>query len=122
MGNDVAITVGGANGNFELNVYKPVMIHNFLHSVRLLKDACHMFVEHCVNGIEVNKEKISWYVNNSLMLVTAISPKVGYDNAAKIAHTAHHEGISLKQACVKLGFLSEKEFDALVKPETMTKP
>lgn len=122
MGNDAAIGFAGSQGNFELNVFKPVMIHNFLHSVRLLKDACRMFAEHCVRGIKINKEKIDWYVNNSLMLVTAISPKVGYDNAAKIAHTAHHEGLSLKQACVKLGFLSEKEYDALVKPEQMIKP
>jgi fumarate hydratase class II len=81
-----------------------------------------MFVEHCVNGIQINKDKINGYVNNSLMLVTALSPKVGYDNAAKIAHTAHHENLSLKQACLKLGFLSEKEFDELVRPERMTRP
>jgi fumarate hydratase class II len=122
MGNDAAIGFAGSQGNFELNVFKPVMIHNLLHSVRLLKDACRMFVEHCVNGIQINKDKINGYVNNSLMLVTALSPKVGYDNAAKIAHTAHHENLSLKQACLKLGFLSEKEFDELVRPERMTRP
>ncbi|MFN0117115.1 MAG: class II fumarate hydratase [Elusimicrobiota bacterium] len=122
MGNDAAIGFAGSQGNFELNVFKPVMIHNFLHSVRLLKDACRMFMEHCVHGIEVNKSKIAWYVNNSLMLVTALSPKVGYDNAAKIAHTAHHEDLSLKEACIKLGFLNSKEFDELVRPEKMTHP
>ena len=119
---DAAIGFAGSQGNFELNVFKPVRIHNFLHSVRLIKDACRMFVEHCVNGIQINKEKIDGYVNNSLMLVTALSPKVGYDNAAKIAHTAHHENLSLKQACVKLGFLNETEFDELVRPEKMTQP
>jgi fumarate hydratase class II len=81
-----------------------------------------MFVEHCVNGIELNKERIDWYVNNSLMLVTALSPKIGYDKAAKVAHTAHHEHLSLKQACLKLGYLTEKEFDQLVKPAEMTHP
>ena len=98
------------------------MIHNFLHSVRLLKDSCRMFMEHCVNGIELNREKIDGYVTNSLMLVTAISPKIGYDKAAKVAHTAHHERLSLKQACLKLGYLTEKEFDQLVKPADMTHP
>jgi len=122
FGNDAAIGFAGSQGNFELNVFKPVMIHNFLHSVRILKDSCRMFVEHCVNGIELNKEKIDWYVNNSLMLVTALSPKIGYDKAAKIAHTAHHEHLSLKEACLKLGYLTDKEFDQLVKPAEMTHP
>ena len=91
MGNDAAIGFAGSQGNFELNVFKPVMIYNFLHSVELLADACHGFVDHCINGIEVDRAKIDQYVNNSLMLVTALAPKIGYDNAAKIAHTAHHE-------------------------------
>src|SRR6202171_1491601 len=121
-GNNAAIAFSGSQGNFELNVFKPVMIHNFLHSVRLLKDACRMFVEHCVNGIELNRQKISEYVESSLMLVTALSPKVGYDKAAKMAHTAHHENLSLKDAAVKLGFLTGEEFDALVHPEDMTRP
>ncbi len=122
MGNDAAIGFAGSQGNFELNVFKPVMIHNFLHSVRLLKDACRMFVEHCVNGITLNRETIDGYVSNSLMLVTAISPKIGYDKAAQVAHTAHHDRISLKEACVKLGVLSANDFDALVKPAEMTRP
>lgn len=122
FGNDAAIGFAGSQGNFELNVYKPVMIHNFLHSVRLMKDACRMFVEHCVNGIQLNRARIDAYVNNSLMLVTAISPKIGYDKAAQVAHTAHHENLSLKEACLKLGYLSSQEFDKLVKPQEMTKP
>ena len=122
FGNDAAIGFAGSQGNFELNVFKPVMIHNFLHSVGLLKDSCRMFVEHCIHGIVLNQEKIDWYVNNSLMLVTAISPKIGYDNAAKVAHTAHHEHLSLKEACLKLGVLSADDFDRLVKPGDMTHP
>ncbi|MFA5975392.1 MAG: class II fumarate hydratase [Elusimicrobiota bacterium] len=122
MGNDAAIGFAGSQGNFELNVFKPVIIHNFLHSVRLLKDACRMFVEHCVNGLSLDREKIQWYVDHSLMLVTALSPKIGYDKAAKIAHTAHHENISLKEACLKLGYLTAKEFDQLINPEEMTHP
>jgi fumarate hydratase class II len=120
MGNDAAIGFAGSQGNFELNVFKPVIIHNFLHSVRLLADVCHSFTEHCAKGIEVNRTKIDEYVRNSLMLVTALSPIVGYDKAAKIAHTAHHEGSSLRDAAVKLGYLSAEEFDAHVKPEQMT--
>ena len=122
FGNDAAIGFAGSQGNFELNVFKPVMIHNFLHSVRLLKDSCRMFVEHCVNGIEINREKIDWYVHNSLMLVTALSPSIGYDKAARAAHMAHHENLSLKQACLKLGYLTATEFDRLVRPARMTHP
>jgi fumarate hydratase class II len=122
FGNDAAIGFAGSQGNFELNVFKPVMIHNFLHSVRLLKDSCRMFVEHCVNGIELNTDKIDWYVKNSLMLVTALSPRIGYDKAAKVAHTAHHERLSLKEACLKLGYLTDKEFDQWVNPGEMTHP
>jgi len=122
FGNDAAIGLAGSQGNFELNVFKPVMIHNFLHSVRLLKDACRMFVEHCVDGIELNPKKIDWYVNNSLMLVTALSPTIGYDKAAKVAHAAHHDRLSLKEACLKLGYLTADEFDRLVKPANMTHP
>ena len=87
-------------------MFKPVMIHNFLHSTRLLADACHSFVEHCVVGIQVNRERIESYVKNCLMLVTALNPKVGYDNAARIAKTAHKEGLSLREAALKLGLLS----------------
>jgi fumarate hydratase class II len=122
MGNDVAIGFAGSQGNFELNVFKPVMIFNYLHSVELLADSCNSFVEHCVHGIEVNRDIIDHYVKDSLMLVTALAPKIGYDNAAKVAHTAHHEHTSLRQAALKLGFLSGEEFDALVKPEDMTHP
>ncbi len=122
MGNDAAIGFAGSQGNFELNVFKPVMIFNYLHSVELLADVCNSFVEHCVQGIEVNREQVDKYVKNSLMLVTALSPKIGYDNAANVAHTAHHEHISLREAAVKLGFLTGEEFDALVRPEEMTHP
>ncbi len=122
MGNDAAIGFAGSQGNFELNVFKPVIIFNYLHSVELLADVCNSFVEHCVQGIEVNREQVDKYVKNSLMLVTALSPKIGYDNAAKVAHTAHHEHISLREAAVKLAILTGEEFDALVHPEDMTHP
>src|ERR1051325_5561210 len=121
-GATAAVGFAGSQGNFELNVFKPVIIYNFLHSVTLITDACHGFVEFMINGIEVNREKVDWYVNNSLMLVTALAPEIGYDNAAKVAHTAHVEHSSLKEAEVKLGFLTSEEFDKLVKPETMTHP
>jgi fumarate hydratase, class II len=122
MGNDAAIGFGGSQGNFELNVFKPLMIHNFLHSVRLLADSCHSFTEHCATGIEVNRSKVDYDVQNSLMLVTALSPIIGYDKAAKIAHEAHVDGSSLKKAALKLGFLTGEEFDKWVKPEEMTRP
>jgi fumarate hydratase class II len=122
LGNDAAIGFAGSQGNFELNVFKPVMIFNYLHSVELLTDAMNSFVDHCVVGIELNREIIDSYVHNSLMLVTALAPKIGYDNAAKVAKTAHKEHSSLRDAAVKLGFLTGEEFDALVKPEDMTHP
>ncbi len=122
FGNDAAIGFAGSQGNFQLNVFKPVMIHNFLNSVRLLADACRSFVDHCVLGMELDLSRIEQNVKNSLMLVTALSPKIGYDKAAEIAHTAHHEHTSLKAAALKLGHLTEKEFDELVKPEKMTHP
>src|SRR5216110_2907857 len=112
MGNDAAVGFAGSQGNFELNVFKPVMIFNYLHSVELLADACNSFVEHCVAGIEANRETIDGYVHNSLMLVTALAPKIGYDNAAKVAKTAHGEHISLREAAVKLGFVTAAEFEA----------
>ncbi len=121
-GNNAAVAFGGSQGNFELNVFKPVMIHNFLHSVTLLTDACRSFTDHLVVGIEVDEAKVSAYVKNSLMLVTALTPKIGYDKAAKVAHTAHVDGTSLKEACLKLGFLTAEEFDAFVRPEEMTHP
>jgi fumarate hydratase, class II len=122
MGNDAAIGFAGSQGNFELNVFKPVMIFNYLHSVELLADTCNSFVEHCARGIEVHREKIDHYVKTSLMLVTALAPKIGYDNAAKVAHTAHHEHSSLREAAIKLGFITGEEFDELVRAEDMTHP
>jgi fumarate hydratase, class II len=121
-GNNAAMTFAGSQGNFELNVFKPVMIYNFLHSVTLIHDACHSFVDYLINGITLNRERIASYVNNSLMLVTALSPTLGYDKAAHIAHTAYEDGISLREACVKLGFLTGEAFDAIVRPEAMTHP
>ncbi len=122
FGNDAAIGFAGSQGNFELNVFKPVMIHNFLHSVRLLHDACHGFVDYCINGIELNREQIDHYLRNSLMLVTALNQHIGYDNAAKIAKNAHKKGTSLKESAVELGLLSAERFDELVRAEDMTHP
>ena len=121
-GATAAVGFAGSQGNFELNVFKPVIIYNFLHSVTLITDACHGYVGFMINGIELDREKIDWYVKNSLMLVTALAPKVGYDKAAKIAHTAHVEHTSLREAALKLGYLTAEEFDATLKPEKMTKP
>src|ERR1700740_406222 len=115
-----AVGFAGSQGNFELNVFKPVIIYNFLHSVTLLSDACRGFVEFMINGIEVDRERVDYYVKNSLMLVTALAPKVGYDKAAKIAHTAHVDHSSLREAALKLGYLTGEDFDQLVKPEKMT--
>jgi fumarate hydratase class II len=122
MGNDTTIGMAGSQGNFELNVYKPVMIFNYLHSVELLADSMNSFVEHCVRGIDIDRDKIDHHLRDSLMLVTALAPKIGYDNAAKVAKTAHQEKANLKDTAVKLGFLTPEEFDALVKPEDMTHP
>src|SRR5256885_1403887 len=121
-GATAAVGFAGSQGNFELNVFKPVMIYNFLHSVTLLTDACHGYVEYMIKGIEVDRAKVDWYVRNSLMLVTALTPKVGYDKAAQIAHTAHVEHTSLREAAMKLGYLTGEEFDQLMKPERMTRP
>ena len=122
FGNDVAITVAGSQGNFELNVFKPVMISNFLHSVRIVADVCRTFTEFCVEGLQPNRERIAELVNSSLMLVTALSPKIGYDKAAEIAKKAHHEGTTLKEAALSLGYLSEAEYDEAVRPERMVGP
>jgi fumarate hydratase class II len=122
MGNDAAIGFAGSQGNFELNVFKPVMIHNLLHSIRLIHDACHGFVEYCIAGMTIDREKIDEHLRDSLMLVTALNPHVGYDNAAKIAKNAHKKGISLRESAVELGLLSGEDFDRLVKPEEMTHP
>jgi fumarate hydratase, class II len=122
MGNDATIGFAGSQGNFELNVFKPVIIFNFLNSARLLADSCRSFNEHCAVGIEVDEDRIREYVENTLMLVTALNPKIGYDKAAEIAKKAHHEKLSLREAALKLGYLTEKEFDELVRPERMTCP
>lgn len=121
-GNDAAIGLAGSQGNFELNVFKPVIIHNFLHSVRLLADACRCFREFCVEGIQADSAKLKDYTNRSLMLVTALSPKIGYDKAAEVAKKAHKEGTTLKEACLALGYLKADEFDKLVRPENMLGP
>ena len=122
MGNDAAIGFAGSQGNFELNVFKPVMIHNLLHSIRLLTDACHGFVEFCVAGIELNREQIDRYLSDSLMLVTALNQHIGYDNAAKIAKNAHKKGTTLRESAVELGILDGEKFDELIDPEAMTRP
>ena len=122
MGNDSAIGFAGSQGNFELNVFKPVMIHNLLHSIRLLSDASNSFTDHMVVGIQANPNKIDHFLNNSLMLVTALNPHIGYDNAAKVAKLAFENNSTLKQACVSLGLLSAELFDELVKPEKMVGP
>ncbi|PSB41917.1 class II fumarate hydratase [Cyanosarcina cf. burmensis CCALA 770] len=119
IGNDTAIAVAGSQGNFELNVFKPVMIHNLLHSIRLLADACSSFTEHLVVGIEPNREQIQHFLTNSLMLVTALNPHIGYDRAAAVAKKAYSDRTTLRQACVELGYLTEAEFDRLVRPEKM---
>ncbi|AIR61951.1 class II fumarate hydratase [Cedecea neteri] len=119
LGNDVAVNIGGASGNFELNVYRPMVIHNFLQSVRLLADGMESFNEHCAVGIEPNRERISQLLNESLMLVTALNTHIGYDKAAEIAKKAHKEGLTLKASALKLGYLTEEEFDAWVRPEDM---
>jgi fumarate hydratase, class II len=122
MGNDAAIGIAASQGNFELNVFKPVIIHNFLHSVRLLSDASRSFTQHCVTGIEVNRKKIAEYVQNSLMLVTALNPHIGYDKAAQIAKKAHQEKTSLKEAAMALGYVTAEQFDEWVDPQKMTHP
>lgn len=122
LGNDAAIGFAGSQGNFELNVFKPVMIHNFLHSVRLLHDASVGFVEFCINGIELNREQIDAYLRDSLMLVTALNQHIGYDNASKIAKNAHKKGLSLRESAIELKLLDGAKFDELVKPEAMTRP
>jgi fumarate hydratase, class II len=122
MGNHVTVTVAGSNGHFELNVYKPVMIYNVLQSLRLLADAARSFTDNAVNGIEANRTRIDQLLHESLMLVTALNPKIGYDNAAKVAKKAHAEGTTLKEAALGLGLLTAEEFDRLVRPEKMLGP
>ena len=122
FGNQVAVTVGGASGHFELNVFKPLIIRNVLHSVNLLADSCDSFNKNCVVGIVANKDHIHKLLNESLMLVTALNPYIGYDKAASIAKTAHKEHTSLKVAALKLGYLTEAQFDLWVRPENMLGP
>jgi fumarate hydratase, class II len=122
FGNDVAITVAGSQGNFELNVFKPVMIRNFLHSAAIVSDVCRTFREFCVDGIRADRERIRELVGRSLMLVTALAPKIGYDKAAEIAKKAHRDGTTLKEAALSLGYLTETEYDDLVRPENMVHP
>jgi fumarate hydratase, class II len=122
IGNDAAVAFAAASGHFELNVYKPVIVWNVLQSVKLLADACGSFNDHCVVGIEPNRERIAMHLHNSLMLVTALNPVIGYDKAAQVAKTAHKEGTTLKAAALKLGFLDEATFDKTVRPENMVKP
>lgn len=122
MGNDVAISFAGASGNFELNVFKPVIVFNLLNTIRLLGDACDSFTRHCAVGIEADPARISQHLNNSLMLVTALNPVIGYDNAAKIAKHAHHTGSTLRSAALELGLIDANTFDNTVRPETMITP
>jgi fumarate hydratase class II len=122
IGNDVAVSVGGSTGHFELNVFKPVIVFNVLNSVRLIADACESFTDNCVVGIEANRKQIKNHLDNSLMLVTALNPYIGYDKAATIAKTAHKNGTTLKEEAVKLGYLTAEQFDQYVRPETMIGP
>jgi fumarate hydratase class II len=120
MGNDVAVSIGGTQGHYELNVFKPMMAANLIQSAQLLGDACMSFTKHCVVGIEPNHKRIDALVKNSLMLVTALNTKIGYYKAAEIANKAHDEGTTLKEACLALGYLTAEEFDQWVRPEDMT--
>ena len=122
MGNDVAVGVAGSQGHLQLNVFKPVIVRNFLHSARILADACRTFREFCVEGLKPNLERIAEHVDRSLMLVTALTPKIGYDKAAEIAKKAHHEKKTLKEAALELGYLTEEELEEAIRPELMTGP
>jgi fumarate hydratase class II len=119
LGNDVAVNIGGASGNFQLNVFKPLIIHNFLQSVRLLADGAASFNDHCAKGIEPNPKRIGELLEQSLMLVTALNPHIGYDKAAQIAKKAHKEGSTLKEAALALGYVTAEQFDQWVRPEAM---
>ena len=122
MGNHTAVTVGGSQGNFELNVFKPMMIYNLLHSATLLTDSCRSFREKCIKGLQPNRENIREHLDNSLMLVTALNNHIGYDAAAKIAKNAHENGLTLKESALQLGLLTSEQFDEWVRPEDMTGP
>jgi fumarate hydratase class II len=116
------VAFAGSQGNFQLNVFKPVMLHNVLESIELIADGCHMFNDHCAAGIEPNRQRIAEHLGDSLMTVTALNPHIGYEKAAKISLLAHREGTSLRDAALKLGFVTAEEFDQWVKPEQMTGP
>jgi len=122
MGNDTTIAMAGASGNFELNVYRPVIAYNIIQSIRLLSDASSSFREHCVDGVEANEERIHSNLYNSLMLVTALNPHIGYDKAAEVAKKAYTDNSSLREAIVALGYMSGEDFDRLVQPEKMIHP
>jgi fumarate hydratase class II len=122
MGNNTTISMSGSQGHFELNVYKPIMAYNMLQSIRLMSDSVICFTEKCVAGIIANEVRINELLNRSLMLVTALAPKIGYDNATKVAKTAHKNGTTLREEAIRLGFIDEKEFDKIVRPELMIKP
>jgi fumarate hydratase class II len=122
MGNHTTVTIAGSQGHFELNVFKPVMIYNVLQSIRLIADGAVSFTDNCIIGIEANREHIADLMGRSLMLVTALAPKIGYDNATKVAKTAHKNGTTLKEEAVRLGFVTAEEFDAVVRPQDMIAP
>ena len=122
IGNNVAVTVGGCTGHFELNVFKPMILRNVLQSIRLTADACVSFTKNCVNGIQANRERIDKLMNESLMLVTALNEHIGYDNAAKIAKNAHKKGLTLRESALELGLLTDEQFTQWVKPENMIGP
>jgi len=122
FGNHTAITVAGSQGHFELNVYKPVLAYCMMHSIQLMSDVARSFTEHCVVGIRADEKRIRELMQRSLMLVTALAPKIGYDNAAKVAKSAHSRGTTLKEEAMRLGFVSADEFDRLVQPDKMTHP
>jgi len=122
MGNNATMTIAGSQGHFELNVFKPVMVYNMMQSIELLSDACTSFADKCVVGIKANEDNIAELLGRSLMLVTALAPTIGYDNATKVAKTAHKRGTTLREEAVRLGFVTEKEFDKVVRPELMIKP
>ena len=120
MGSHMSISIGGSQGNFELNVFKPMMIYNLLHSIRILSDSCRSFTDNCVKGLKANEDRIAEHLENSLMLVTALNPHIGYDNAAKIAKNAHEKNITLRESALEMDALTEEQFDEWVRPELMT--
>ena len=122
IGNHNGITMAGSHGHFELNVFKPLIIHNILQSIHIMSDSSKSFAKYCIKGIKADKNRIQYLLDNSLMLVTALSPKIGYDNAAKIAKAAHKNGTTLKYEVIKSGLISKKDYEKIVKPYSMTRP